>query len=310
MAELTTDIKTARTALAAGGVVAFPTETVYGLGALADNEVAVKQVFTFKGRPREHPLIIHIEEQKLLEYWAAEVPELAHQLAKQFWPGPLTLVLPRKQERGEIAAGGRANIALRMPAHPIAQELITNTTGLVAPSANKFGRPSPTTAQHVLDEFSNEDILIFDGGATEYGIESTVIELATSTPRLLRPGVIPQTQIESITGPLELATNSGDAPGTLANHYAPRQPVILLSKEQFAQCEPSYAALGFIQPAQVNPENFRQLPTDPTKAAHQLFSLLRELEATNTEKIAIEQPPNNPQWATINDRLKRAAQPN
>lgn len=309
MAQLITSLATAVTQLRAGRAVAFPTETVYGLGARAADAAAVRRIFALKGRPPDHPLIIHIAAVTQLDQWASAVPALALALAERFWPGPLTLVLPRRAECATVAAGGRPTIALRIPAHPRAQQLLADLgEAVVAPSANRFGRPSPTQPAHVLAEFAAADISVLDGGPTEHGIESSVVDLCTPTqPQLLRPGVISQALLEEITGPLTVPTTSGGAPGTLAAHYAPRQPLQLLPAAQYHACRSNYAALGRQCPAQVSPAHWRQLPADPIVAAQQLFTLLRELESTATEFIAVECPPADPAWAAILDRLTRAA---
>lgn len=316
MSRLTTAPATALAALRQGRVVAFPTETVYGLGARADDEDAIRQVFALKGRPPDHPLIIHLPHAGDMATWASQVPALATELAARFLPGPLTLVLPRRPEQARIAAGGRPTVALRVPAHPVARQLLAGLhQALVAPSANRFGRPSPTQAQHVMTDFAATDLLVLDGGDTEHGIESTILDLCDpARPILLRPGAIAATTLAAVTGPLHRPIGTGGAPGTLASHYAPRQSVVLLDSTSFAtvgEAKPAgtVAALGFHRPAWVAGNLWRALGPSPADAARQLFAHLRDLEQTAASLIAAELPPTTPAWEAITDRLVRASQP-
>ena len=311
MAKIISDLAVAVKALAQGKVVAFPTETVYGLGAHADNDEAIKKVFALKQRPANHPLIIHIANIEQMEYWVQHVPSVAVTLADKFWPGPLTLVLKRKKNVGTLASGGRPTIALRIPAHPVAQQLLEQSNvGLVAPSANRFSRPSPTKASHVLDDFVDQDVLVLDGGSTQFGIESTVIEiLDEKTPRLLRPGVITKQQIQEVTGKLSEKIIEGEASGTHEHHYAPKQPVKLVSSKQLKNLSTNNktAVISFAKPDQSNNTYWFEFPTDPAKAAQNLFDLMRQCEATDAVEILIQHPPKTAKWTAITDRLIRAA---
>ncbi|MEO8040870.1 MAG: L-threonylcarbamoyladenylate synthase, partial [Betaproteobacteria bacterium] len=219
--------------LRAGGLVAFPTETVYGLGADASNPVAVRRVFDAKGRPADHPVIVHLADRGQLGSWAREVPDAANRLADAFWPGPLTLVLKRALGVSDLVTGGQDSVGLRVPSHPVAQALLRSFGGgVVAPSANRFGRISPTTAEHVRAELGMRVDLVLDGGASDVGIESTIVDVSGAVPALLRPGMIGLAQLEAVLGRLVVSPSSDSprAPGTLAAHYAPTTPLQLLER--------------------------------------------------------------------------------
>jgi L-threonylcarbamoyladenylate synthase len=221
--------------LKVGGVVAFPTETVYGLGADARNPAAVRRVFAIKGRPVDHPLIVHIASIDWLGFWAREVSAAALDLAQAFWPGPLTLVLPRRHHVSDAVTGSQDSVALRMPAHPMALQLIAATGALVAPSANRFGRISPTTAGHVRGELGKAVNLVLDGGPCSVGVESTIVSLVGGVPRLLRPGGVALEQIEAVLGrPAERYSNGMRAPGLLRAHYAPATPLFIYAPADIA----------------------------------------------------------------------------
>jgi L-threonylcarbamoyladenylate synthase len=329
--------------LLAGGLIGLPTETVYGLAADAGNEAAVAKIFTAKGRPSEHPLIVHVADAASANHFAASIPDFAQKLMVAFWPGPLTLILPRRPEVAAAAAGGQNSIGLRCPAHPVALALLKACAergihGLAAPSANQFGRVSPTTAAHVQNEFARtpfNDMLILDGGACSVGIESTIIDCTRGAPVLLRPGVLTTTQIEYASG-LNLLSNEeltnqliqrldenlslkiDNAPrasGTLESHYAPKAKVRLMDAKalqtalNILSTDAKNIAVYSRQQMQ-SPSTtmvFRRMPEDATKAAQQLFATLRELDQPGINLIWVETPPETPEWDGVRDRLTRAA---
>lgn len=310
MAELITDPAAAAARLAAGEPVAFPTETVYGLGARADHDGAIARVYELKGRPADHPLILHLADAAQIPDWAQDPPPEAVELMERHSPGPLTLVLRRRPGRAERASGGRDTVALRVPAHPVARDLLERVgVALAAPSANRFGRPSPTLPEHVLREFAGEDLAVFAGGPAEFGIESSVVDLCDpARPLLLRPGALPRARIEEVTGALGAPEREGGAPGTLASHYAPRQPLRLLDPEDYAAAGgKGTAALGFTKPEGVRIDLWRRLPERPEAAARELFALLRALEDSGAARIVAELPPEGPEWEAVRDRLVRAS---
>ena len=314
-------------ALQRGELVGLPTETVYGLAADAGNEAAVAQIFATKGRPANHPLIVHVASATGVADFAADVPAFAQRLMQAFWPGPLTLILPRRPEVGAAAAGGQDSIGLRCPAHPVALALLQacaaqGILGLAAPSANLFGRVSPTTAAHVQSELGR-DLLVLDGGACAVGIESTIIDCTRGAPVLLRPGQISRAQIETAAGSAVLDKDTLTAPaprasGTLESHYAPRAKVRLMSASEIV------AKLQALGPHANNlgvwsvqrPEAseglgagvlWRAQPPYAAQAAHELFTVLRDLDARGVMQIWVQQPPDTPEWEGVRDRLQRAA---
>ena len=318
-------IAAAAQALRAGELVGLPTETVYGLGADAGSDAAVAKIFAAKGRPADHPLIVHVADVADAEHFAREVPDFARKLMQTFWPGPLTLILPRRPEVGASAAGGQDSIGLRCPSHPVAQALLRAARGLgvhgvAAPSANKFGRVSPTTAQHVREEFG-DGLLILDGGACEVGIESTIIDCTRGAPVLLRPGRITRDEVQSVCGmPLrdkdDLAAPAPRASGTLESHYAPHAKVRLMDAAQLQAALDvlggDAAALGLAVYARALlsvPAGVRlqRMPDDAAAAAHELFAALRAFDAQGAKLIWIEAPPASPEWEGVRDRLTRAA---
>lgn len=306
--------------LAAGELVALPTETVYGLGARADDDAAVAKIFAAKGRPSDHPLIVHVSDAAEAPAFtpAAQQP-LARRLMDAFWPGPLTLILPRREGVATAAAGGQDSIGLRCPAHPVAHALLQaaarlGVPGVAAPSANRFGRISPTTAAHVLGEFG-EELLVLDGGACAVGIESTIVDLTRGEPVLLRPGVLTPAQIEAACG-LPLRGRDAQAPrasGTLEAHYAPRAPLRLLEAGALRQAlagprEPGMALALYSRSVEPPPGvTHRRMPDDARAAAFELFAVLRELDAQGATHIWVERPPATPEWDGVRDRLQRAA---
>ena len=324
--------------LAAGELVAFPTETVYGLGARADDDAAVAKIFSAKGRPSEHPLIVHVADAEHAQAFAREWPPLAQRLASAFWPGPLTLIVPRRESIGRAAAGGQDTIGLRCPAHPLAHALLVacaarGVPGVAAPSANRFGRISPTTAAHVIDEFGDA-LAVLDGGACEVGIESAIVDCSRADeigPVLLRPGALTREALQAAAG-MALADADANAPrasGTLEAHYAPRATVRLMPSAALADalaiwCDaraaaPQSAARGKAtlavysrtvrapRPATDLGLVLRTMPTGARAAAFELFAVLREIDALGVGLIWVEQPPPGGEWDGVRDRLQRAA---
>jgi L-threonylcarbamoyladenylate synthase len=310
-------IALAATRLAAGDLVALPTETVYGLGARADDDAAVAKIFAAKGRPADHPLIVHVLDAADAARFATELPPLALRLMAAFWPGPLTVIVPRAPDMAEAAAGGQSSIGLRCPAHPVARALLAaaraqGVLGVAAPSANRFGRVSPTQAQHVVSEF-DADLLVLDGGDCAVGIESSIVDCSRGGAVLLRPGVLTQAQIEAALGQT-LQGPDAQAPrasGTLAAHYAPRATVRLYSAADLAArlSRPLPAGLAVYSRTVVGGQGawLRRMPADALAAAQQLFAVLRDLDAAGAQEIWIELPPPGKEWDGVRDRLTRAA---
>ena len=307
-------IREAVAVLKRGGLVAFPTETVYGLGADASNPAAVARIYRVKGRPAGHPVIVHIGDAGQLERWAREIPDDARKLAARFWPGPLTLVLKRALGVGDYLTGGEDTIGLRLPNHPVALELLRQFGGgIAAPSANKFGRISPTTVEHVRNDLGDEVDLILDGGPCGIGIESTIVDLSRDRPVLLRPGRVGAEEIEATlqveTGPRD--PRAPRAPGTLESHYAPRKPLRLIPSEHWDETLRAATlhrgVLSFRpQPASEASAIWIEAPSNPVPYARNLYASLRALDASGCEEILVEDPPENAQWSAIRDRLARA----
>ncbi|MBX3646456.1 MAG: threonylcarbamoyl-AMP synthase [Rhodocyclaceae bacterium] len=318
------DIAEAVALLRRGELVAFPTETVYGLGADAANPAAVAKIFAAKDRPADHPLIVHLPSADHLTRWASDVPGEAKRLAAAFWPGPLTLILKRQAKVPDAVTGGQDTVGLRVPNHPLALELLAafdgaNGGGLAAPSANRFGRISPTTAAHVREELGERVSLILDGGPCPVGIESTILDLSRGSPVLLRPGAIGAADIARVIGHVpEMALPQTDAPrvsGSLEAHYAPRTPLQLVSSdgllfalrdalvagERVAVLAPTAQAISH------ELVSWRQVPADPAGCAHDLYASLRELDALGCARILVQKPPAGDIWLAVNDRLSRAA---
>lgn len=276
--------------LRAGKLVAFPTETVYGLGANALDADAVRRIFEAKGRPLTSPLIVHVAGLEAARELALEWPDSAGKLAGTFWPGPLTIIVPKKPSVPDIVTAGLPGVGLRMPAHPMALALLREAgIPLAAPSANRFTQLSPTTAEHVRAGLGGRVDLILDGGPCTVGIESTVISLTETRPRILRPGMISQPEIEAVIGPVEAGAGA-ESPGQHPTHYSPRTPLVLGDV-------PSHGR-GFI---------VQDMPADPSAYAERLYALLHELDAAGYDWIALEPPPDKPEWAGVQDRLARAA---
>lgn len=301
--------------LGRGNLVAFPTETVYGLGADAANAEAVAKIFALKGRPADHPLIVHLASALALDDWAQDIPDDARALAAAFWPGPLTMILAKALHVLPVVTGGQDTVGLRCPSHPLAQALLRGfarhgSGGVAAPSANRFGHVSPTTAQHVRDEFGPE-LMVLDGGACAVGLESTIVDLSRGVPVLLRPGAITREQIAAVIGraPRDRDANAPRASGTLAAHYAPGTPLRLVASAEFerALAGAGRSAVLAFRPAAPGAAAFIAAPADPTHYAHDLYANLRALDAAGAEAILVEVPPAEPAWEAVNDRLARAS---
>lgn len=313
--------------LEAGGNVAFPTETVYGLGADISYPSAINRIFEIKGRPANHPLIVHFAAIDRLHYWANEVPKSAWRLAEHFWPGPLTLILPRSSRVPLNVTGGQNTVGLRIPDHPVALALL-NALGankaLAAPSANRFGRISPTSASHVYEEFGKEVSMILDGGTCKVGLESTIIGFGDSTPILVRPGGIPIASLEDVLKQkVVLSKNQSlalPAPGTLASHYAPTTSLEVWPTETIQQRAQELAQKG-LQIALITWSGVGQLtdsssienihyvimPANPIEYGHRLYATLRELDQKGLFRLLAEAPPIDLAWLAISDRLQRAS---
>jgi L-threonylcarbamoyladenylate synthase len=319
--QVVADVERAAALLAGGELVAFPTETVYGLGARADDDRAVSKIFSAKGRPANHPLIVHVAEPADAARFAANMPLVAQRLIDTFWPGPLTVIVPRAEGIAAAAAGGQNSIGLRCPAHPVARALLRaaraqGVAGVAGPSANRFGRVSPTQAAHVLAEFE-DGLAVLDGGACSVGIESSIVDCSRGHPVLLRPGVLARALIEAAAGePLrEPDTQTPRAPGTLAAHYAPTAklrlmstPMLVTALQMLAQESLSLAVYSRSLALNVAPRvRHRRMPAHPEQAAHELFTVLRELDAEGVQLLWVEMPPPGPEWDGVRDRLQRAA---
>ncbi len=306
--------------LVAGALVAFATETVYGLGARADDDSAVAKVFATKGRPADHPLIVHVASESAALFFSPRPSEDAQRLMAAFWPGPMTVVVPRHPGRGAAAASGQDSVGLRMPSHPVALALLSaaaamGVAGVAAPSANRFGRVSPTTAAHVQQELGLA-LWVLDGGPCQVGIESAIIDCTGARPALLRPGVIGRARIEQVLGmPLEAPdASSPRAPGTLASHYAPAAAVRLFGVSALhaavaaaAEAPGVVGVYSHLAPAPFQGLVWREMPATPAAVAHDLFAVLREFDAQGVSCIWVEQPPLGPNWEGVRDRLQRAA---
>ncbi len=317
-------VRAAAALLAAGELVAFPTETVYGLGARADDDAAVARIFAAKRRPAGHPLIVHVASVEAALAFSPQPGVLAQRLMAAFWPGPLTVIVPRHPGRAAAAAGGQASIGLRMPAHPWALALLREAAvcgvpGVAGPSANRFGRVSPTTAAHVRQEFGPA-LHVLDGGACQLGIESAVVDCTREQPALLRPGPLSRRSIEQVLGqPLQAPDAlSPRAPGTLAAHYAPQARLSLLDTPTLAArlaAGPTGAggvAGGVGVYSRLAPPSeagwlWRQMPADAAVVAHELFAVLREFDGVGVAQLWVEHPPAAPDWEGVRDRLQRAA---
>ena len=303
-------------ALRRGEVIGLPTETVYGQAADAGNAEAVARIFALKGRPADHPLIVHVAGAEQLGDFCRALPAAAQALARAFWPGPLTLILPRGPSVPDVVTGGQDSVGLRCPAHPLALELLQAFGGgLAAPSANRFGHISPTTAAHVHGEFGTAVPIVLDGGECEVGIESTIVDLVSARPRILRPGRITREQIEAVLGAGVEDAPGADSPrasGTLEAHYAPRTPMLLLAREAMEREAVQQRALGqrvALLALGALPEGFagEALPEQAQGYAHGLYAALRALDAGGAHLLLVQRPPEAREWLAVNDRLRRAA---
>ena len=330
----TSEIQEAAALLQAGELVAFPTETVYGLGADAANPLAVQKIFTAKGRPSDHPLIVHLSDAEGLARWAMEIPPVAYRLAEKFWPGPLTLILKKQAWVPTAVTGGQDTVGLRMPAHTLALQLIRafaalpeRRGGVAAPSANRFGRVSPTTATHVQEELGGRVARILDGGACQVGIESTILDLsrlATHGAEILRPGGLDPLSLAEVLGEmprLRDGANQDNAPrvsGSLLSHYAPTTPLQLVDGAALAgflrqqsragrRCGVLAHSPQTLQTAEATARI--AMPADPSGYAHRLYAALRELDAQNLDLMVVETPPATLIWNAVCDRLRRATAP-
>jgi len=327
------EIRKAAALLDAGELVAFPTETVYGLGADAESPEAIARIYAAKGRPSNHPVIVHLAPGGDPAYWVRELTRDAQKLIDAFWPGPLTLILKRARHVPSAVSGGQDSVGIRCPSHPVAQALLSAFSalrdghgGVAGPSANRFGHVSPTTAQHVRDEFG-ASVHVLDGGAAQVGIESTILDLSRGFPALLRPGHISPLEIAGVIGEMPRLADGTDASaprasGTLKAHYAPRTPLsllpfaslesVLLAHASGAETDGRKLALvarasSVGKWADASNVHFIAAPEDPQSYARELYSLLRALDRADVERILIETLPVSAEWNAVNDRLGRAA---
>jgi len=294
---LTSEIRRAAELIRAGELVAFPTETVYGLGANALDAAAIEKIYAAKGRPATSPLIVHVSSMEMARGLVREWPERAEQLAARFWPGPLTLVLAKREHVPDRLTAGLRTMGIRMPAHPVAQALIREAgVPIAAPSANRFMELSPTTAQHVRDGLGDRVAMVLEGGPSKVGIESTVLSLAGREAVLLRPGMVAQREIEKVIGPVRMLEGAGEgphaSPGLHARHYSPRTPLILIDPGQ--ELPPGRGVCI-------------EMPADPREYAAVLYERLHEADAKGADWIAIQRPPKGEDWTAIRDRLDRAS---
>jgi L-threonylcarbamoyladenylate synthase len=309
--------------LRSGGLVAFPTETVYGLGADATNAQAVRRIFEAKGRPSTNPLIAHVADVTVARRYALVWPDAAEQLARAFWPGPLTLVLPKHPAIVDEATAGLPTVGLRVPNHPLTLELLRAFDGpLAGPSANRSTRVSPTTAEHVRQELGDRVDLVLEGGPCAVGIESTVLDLSSAQPGILRPGGVPQAQIEAIIGPIRIVRNAvvgsnlpATSPGQQEVHYSPRAKTFRFIPEQQAAARVFLATQGSMYVAELTfgdalgaARHFR-MSRSPATCGRELYAALRDADQPGVQTILIEMPPDEPAWAAIRDRVLRASRP-
>jgi L-threonylcarbamoyladenylate synthase len=319
-----TDYARAVELLRAGELVAFPTETVYGLGADASSPAAVAKIFAAKGRPADHPLIVHLAGHDAVDHWAEEVPAVAWELMETFWPGPLTLILKKQAWVPSTVTGGQDTVGLRVPGHPVALELLRRFAavagehaGIAAPSANRFGRISPTTAAHVQEELGDRVSLILDGGPCAVGIESTIVDCSRGEPVVLRPGHISPAHLEAVFGRVLAIRTADEAPrvsGSLAAHYAPQTPMRLIASERLLDFLNAQrhkgdrcGVIAHSQPPQAGmPHAWRLLAADPVGYAHELYAALREMDHAGVALIAVEALPDTAGWVAVADRLRRA----
>jgi L-threonylcarbamoyladenylate synthase len=312
------EIEAAVEALRAGDLVAFPTETVYGLGANASNPAAVRKIFAAKGRPANHPLIVHLDSIRYLHRWVRDIPEAAEKLAARFWPGALTLVLPKAASVLNVVTGGQDTVAIRVPAHPMAQQLLTAFGGgLAAPSANRYGHVSPTRADHVRDELGDAVRVVLDGGECTVGIESTIVACTDGKVRVLRPGSVTLSQLRSVIGDVlgEPSAEEPRVPGNSASHYAPTTPLEIVPGDVLETLAGEYNDRGerVAVMALRLPLKTLKLATwinagrRPQQYAHDLYAHLRTLDKAGCVKILVQELPTDERWEAVNDRLRKAS---
>jgi L-threonylcarbamoyladenylate synthase len=303
-------VRRAAEILRAGGLVAFPTETVYGLGADASSAAAMARLYRVKGRPADHPVIVHFASARDAFLYSRDIPPAASVLADRFWPGPLTLVLKRSDKAKDFVTGGQPTVGLRVPAHPVAQELLKAFGGgIAAPSANRFGRISATTAAHVRSELGDEIDLVLDGGPSEVGIESTIVDLSGGAAVLLRPGRISKADLQTIVEVRDKTESSPRHSGGLERHYSPRTPARLVPTHaldrEISHLKNRIAVLAFSRPDE-RVDYWLRMPREPVGYAQKLYAALRELDGAGCELLLVEAPPESPEWAAVRDRLIRA----
>lgn len=315
---LQSEIQEAVEALRAGELVAFPTETVYGLGANANNPDAVRKIFRVKGRPSTHPVIVHIDHPRYIQRWVRELSPDAKRLADAFWPGPLTIVAKRAPAVNDVITGGQDTIAIRVPNHPVAQQLLNAFGGgIAAPSANRYGKVSPTRAEHVREELGEDVRIVLDGDDCKIGLESTIVSCVSDVPRVLRPGSITLTQLRAVVPSIQLGPNpaSPRVPGTMSRHYSPTTTVNVVPSRrleivmnEFTAKEEKVAVLAQRPPGNTTPfMTWINAGTRPDVYARQLYANLRTLDKAGAKIILVEEVPEDERWEAIRDRLKRAA---
>lgn len=324
MSPTATEFDQAIAAIEGGELVGLPTETVYGLGADARNPAAVAKIFAAKGRPADHPLIVHVAGVDALKHWARDIPPAALKLAEAFWPGPLTLILNKLPSVPAAVTGGQDTVGLRVPAHPVALELLKQLdarqpgAGIAAPSANRFGRISPTTAQHVREELGEAVAVVLDGGPCQVGIESTIVDLSRGSPVVLRPGQLSPAQLAAVLGvpvPVETSQGAPRVSGSLASHYAPQTRTYLLAADALLNylnvVRHRGGRCGVISHSlpkmAAQPHVWEMLPAEAEGYARAIYATLRALDAMQLDAIVVECPPGGAEWAAITDRLRRAA---
>ncbi len=310
------NIQKASRILHQGGLVAFPTETVYGLGADASNPSALSRLYQVKGRPSNHPVIVHLADIEQLDAWTPKITSEMRVLAQAFWPGPLTMIVPKSPTVLDEVTGGQSSVGIRIPNHSVALALLQAFQGgIAAPSANRFGQLSPTTSAHVLDGLGNDIDMILEGGSCQVGVESTIIDLSQDQPRILRPGMISQAQIEAVLDYdlcMPVSSHSTTrASGTLPSHYAPKKPLYLLdSKDRYNQIETfrrKGQRIGLLSQVPADVDFWLEAPESPEGYAHALYGLLHEMDHAHVDVILVEQVPHEGLWQAIHDRLSRAS---
>ena len=311
-----TEIEKAVETLRAGDLVVFPTETVYGLGANAANPAAVRRIFEVKGRPADHPVIVHLDNPRYLHRWVSEVPPAAERLAAMFWPGPLTLILPKAESVNDVVTGGQDSIGIRIPSHPMALQLLTAFGGgIAAPSANRYGRLSPTKPEHVRDELGDAVHVILDGGESPIGLESTIVSCLNNEVRMLRPGYITRSQIAQVVGDLVAGGVAPRVPGDRVLHYAPSTPLEIVGSDdleakagEVVARQEKVAVLAMRPPLHTKRYmTWINAGKKPDTYAHNLYNHLRTLDRAGCVRILVQELPQDERWAAILDRLQRAS---